>query len=153
MHETEHGRHWNFFHTLAAVYVLDYIAIPPRATALSSLIWASVLTAVHQACLSIFGWEEYIIRGARDDLLSANKEGVLTLLGFWAIFRAGCAVGQHIRLAVSSKVLLLQLLIFAAALRGIHFFLDAALMPTSRRLVSRPVCAHRRSICSTSSTP
>ena len=97
-HVGEYGVHWNFFLTLAAVRALTLFV--PSAAAGSS-VTAGILglgvLAGHQGFLSAGGLTEIIHSEERgSDYLSANKEGIFSLPGYFALHLLGCACGAAV---------------------------------------------------------
>ena len=95
-HTTEYGVHWNFFFTLAM--------LPPFATVfqfshssvfLHSLL-SSALGGIYQSLLEFTDLKAYILTAPRVDILSQNREGIFSFLGYLAIFLAGQATGFYI---------------------------------------------------------
>ncbi|KAI5062923.1 hypothetical protein GOP47_0021470 [Adiantum capillus-veneris] len=90
VHVGEYGVHWNFFFTLAAVALLtNIINIPAH---LSGIFGASILF-VYQLCL-LGGLNSYLNttqRGA--SLISQNKEGIFSLVGYWGLYLLGVQLG------------------------------------------------------------
>ena len=92
-HVTEYGVHWNFFFTLAL--------LPPSVALFQSLnslipsiaLLALLLGSVYQALLEYTSLEAYILAAPRIDLLSMNREGIFSFLGYLAIFLAGQSAG------------------------------------------------------------
>ncbi len=92
-HVTEYGVHWNFFFTLAL--------LPPSVAlfqSLSSLVSSIALLALllgstYQALLEYTSLKAYILTAPRVDLLSMNREGVFSFLGYLAIFLVGQSAG------------------------------------------------------------
>lgn len=95
-HVTEYGVHWNFYFTLAGVYllfstcqVLGSWATSPAVAAILSigtsrrLFWQPLtrLSVGYQVYLSSFGGEDFIINAPRENLFSQNREGILSLFG------------------------------------------------------------------------
>jgi len=79
-HVTEYGVHWNFFLTLAFVPVLQVLLHPIMVYLPISMI--GVLVAVGQQIgLSKFGLRDYVLNAPRVNLISANKEGLVSLPG------------------------------------------------------------------------
>ncbi|KAJ7226808.1 GWT1-domain-containing protein [Mycena pura] len=70
-HETEYGTHWNFFITLA---------LPGFGL-------------LQQLALSELGLKEYVRTAPRINLISANKEGIASLLGYLSIHTLGISIG------------------------------------------------------------
>ena len=95
-HVTEYGVHWNFFFTLGflppfvAVFQSLFAVIPSYA-GLSLL-----LACVYQALLEFTSLKAYILAAPRTDLLSKNREGIFSFIGYLAIFMAGQHTGQYV---------------------------------------------------------
>ena len=96
-HVTEYGVHWNFFFTLGF--------LPPFVEIFHSLysiipsyeILALLTTTVYQVALESTDLKAYILISPRGpDLLSKNREGVFSFIGYLAIFLAGRASGLRI---------------------------------------------------------
>jgi phosphatidylinositol glycan class W len=131
-HASEYGTHWNFFLTLAVVMVATELVSLPR----SLWGWAAVaLAAGYQLLLSPWtGLEEWVVGPTRrDSLLSANREGIVSTLGYLSIFYAGAKAGEMARSATPRR----WLLILAGCLAG-YAALDSLshLLPASRRLAN-----------------
>ena len=99
-HVTEYGVHWNFFFTLAL--------LPPFAEISDTLtsfthhlplirsyeILAVSLAVVYEVVLNNTSLLSYILISPRGpDLLSKNREGVFSFIGYLAIFLAGRGIG------------------------------------------------------------
>ncbi|CAI0556669.1 unnamed protein product [Linum tenue] len=93
VHVAEYGVHWNFFFTLAAVTILtSIIKIPPKYSGLFGL---SLL--VGYQWWSVNGLNLYLLSNERGtDLLSQNKEGLFSILGYWGIYLLGVQLGYHL---------------------------------------------------------
>ena len=95
-HTTEYGVHWNFFFTLALlppwVAIFQFLNSLVPSTALLAL----VLSSFYQALLEYTSLKAYILTAPRVDLLSMNREGVFSFLGYLAIFLAGQSAGFNI---------------------------------------------------------
>lgn len=96
-HVTEYGVHWNFFFTLGFlppfVEIFDSLAtLIPSYEAL-----AVIISVIYQVVLESTDLKSYILVSPRGpDLLSKNREGVFSFLGYLAIFLAGRGVGTRI---------------------------------------------------------
>ncbi|KAI9462017.1 GWT1-domain-containing protein [Lactarius psammicola] len=90
-HVTEYGVHWNFFLTLALVPVLRVFLHPLFTTIPISLLGLLVALA-HQLSLSV-GLASYVLDAPRQSLISANKEGLVSLTGYLAIHLLGLSTG------------------------------------------------------------
>ncbi|KAA8651591.1 hypothetical protein EYZ11_002223 [Aspergillus tanneri] len=153
-HVTEYGVHWNFFFTLGLlppfVEIFDGLAnfVPSY-----ELLALGVVT-VYQVALESTDLKSYILVTPRGpDLLSKNREGVFSFLGYLAIFLAGRAVGVRIIPRGTSpskspqqarKGLLVSLAVQVIVWTGL-FILNStyvlgygANIPVSRRLANMP---------------
>ncbi|KAI8881525.1 GWT1-domain-containing protein [Backusella circina FSU 941] len=90
-HNSEYGLHWNFFFTLGF--------LPPFVTLLGFLrrflpfsILAFLIAAGYQTALCL-GLQTWILEAARVDLITANKEGICSFLGYLSIFLFGLECG------------------------------------------------------------
>lgn len=93
-HVTEYGVHWNFFFTLGCLPPLFSILkrIPGR-----SILLAAILTAVgYEILLKNTGLLEWVLTAPRTDLVSKNKEGLCSFIGYLSIFMFGNAFGLRI---------------------------------------------------------
>ncbi len=58
------------------------------------ILLAGVLTIGYQCALSYGGWEQFILHAPRTDLFSANREGIMGMCGFVAIYLCGVVTGR-----------------------------------------------------------
>ena len=94
-HVTEYGVHWNFFFTLA--FLPPFAAIfQPLVTKVHSVVIALVLGATYQLLLEATNLKAYALTAPRTDLLSQNREGVLSFVGYLTIFLSGQVTGLQI---------------------------------------------------------
>lgn len=95
-HVTEYGVHWNFFFTLGflppfvALFqgVFEWIPSYP--------LLAILLGSAYQVALEFTDLKAFILTGPRTDLLSKNREGIFSFIGYLAIFLAGQGVGMFV---------------------------------------------------------
>lgn len=96
-HVTEYGVHWNFFFTLGLlppfVEIFDSLtALIPSYEAL-----AMGIVILYQVLLESTELKHFILISPRgSDLLSKNREGIFSFLGYLAIFLAGRGIGTRI---------------------------------------------------------
>ena len=141
-HVGEYGVHWNFFVTLAALRGLTLFV--PRVVSGSAVtcgLLGTVVIAMHQWLLSKKGMTEYIHSEIfrKSDLISANKEGIFSLPGYFALHLLGCACGAVLEETAGPS---------RAQLRGghrrriaglvlglwvVYFAVDRLIQPVSRR--------------------
>jgi len=94
-HVTEYGVHWNFFFTLA--FIPPFMAIlESLSTIVPSYALMSVIVAIsYEMVLDFTELKAFILTAPRVDLLSKNREGVFSSLGYLSIFLAGQATGMN----------------------------------------------------------
>ena len=68
---------------------------------LPSWVTGVILIGTHQLLLSNFGLTDYVINGlhgdgSRDTLIDANREGVVSSLGYIALYFLGMELGRYI---------------------------------------------------------
>ena len=80
-HASEYGIHWNFFTTIALINVLQ-VFIRNHKIALPL---AFCMLVVYEFGLSEFGLKDYIFYAPRETLISANREGICSLVGYFGI--------------------------------------------------------------------
>jgi len=98
-HASEYGEHWNFFLTLAAVALLTSLfRIPSRA----KLPLGAALLIAHQTALSWGGLSAIVHSEARGPgILSRNKEGLLSIPGYWALHLLSAGIGDLLQSSVA----------------------------------------------------
>lgn len=94
-HVTEYGVHWNFFFTLGLLppFVALFqsaLKIIPSYAALSIL-----LGVIYQVVLESTELKAFILIAPRTDLISMNREGICSFVGYLAIFLAGQDAGMY----------------------------------------------------------
>ncbi|KAG7141773.1 GPI-anchored wall transfer protein 1 like [Verticillium longisporum] len=94
-HVSEYGVHWNFFFTLG--FLPPFVAIFQSALRVvpSYAALALLLAVLYQVVLESTPLKAYILTAPRDGLLSANREGVFSFVGYLAIFLAGQDTGMY----------------------------------------------------------
>lgn len=93
-HVSEYGIHWNFFFTLG--FLPPFIALFQAAFDLvpSYAVLSCVLAAVYEILLDYTSLGSYILVAPRTNLLSKNREGIFSFIGYLAIFLAGQSLGS-----------------------------------------------------------
>ncbi|XP_065856322.1 uncharacterized protein At4g17910 [Euphorbia lathyris] len=93
VHTGEYGVHWNFFFTLAAVSILtSLINIPPQY---SGILGLAILIGYQSWLIS--GLNEYLVSDKRGtDIISKNKEGIYSILGYWGMYLVGVQLGHYL---------------------------------------------------------
>lgn len=94
-HVTEYGKHWNFFFTLACMPIFSTI-LSPIIIKVSPLVLSMVIMCLYEYFLIELGGLAFIISAPRNSFLEANREGILSLFGYFSIFLNGLALGSAI---------------------------------------------------------
>ncbi|KAG9293785.1 hypothetical protein G9A89_019123 [Geosiphon pyriformis] len=94
-HVTEYGLHWNFFFTLGFLPIFVTICRTVQKYVRFSLMGLGI-ALVYQQLLSRFGLEDFIHHAPRSNIISANKEGLCSFLGYLAIFLLALDTGHYI---------------------------------------------------------
>ncbi|CAL4922913.1 unnamed protein product [Urochloa decumbens] len=136
VHVGEYGVHWNFFFTLAAVSILTSIVrIHPKYCGLVGLL----ILAGYQIWLSS-GLNDYLISDKRSaDIISQNKEGVYSILGYWGMFLIGVSLGYYLLVDTGLKgknrnVQVVKVWVLAASFWILAIILDNYVERVSRRM-------------------
>jgi phosphatidylinositol glycan class W len=139
-HVSEYGMHWNFFMTLAGITLLVTALNIPL---LYSGIVGVLILAFYQYLLEGMGVAKYILEAPRVDFFSQNREGILSCIGYLALYLFGQKIGSYLLHAQRTKFQWWRvvgyttaggLLLWGAA-AGMTYFLD---MQASRRMVNMP---------------
>ncbi|RKK86534.1 GPI-anchored wall transfer protein 1 [Fusarium oxysporum] len=95
-HVTEYGVHWNFFFTLG--FLPPFVAIFQSALKwIPSFAALSLLVGVtYQILLETTSLKAYVLTAPRTDLISMNREGIFSFIGYLAIFLAGQDTGMFV---------------------------------------------------------
>ncbi|RMJ26409.1 hypothetical protein PHISP_02737 [Aspergillus sp. HF37] len=163
-HVTEYGVHWNFFFTMGLlppfVEIFDALAaLIPRYEILDALaalipryeILSLGIAVLYQVALESTDLKGYILVSPRGPgLLSKNREGVFSFLGYLAIFLGGRAIGIRViprgesSPQLARKRVLTSLGVQSVAwtilftLNSTYAFGYGANIPVSRRLANMP---------------
>lgn len=95
-HVTEYGVHWNFFFTMG--FLPPFVALFQSALKFvpSYAALALILGVAYQVVLESTGLKAYVLTAPRVDLLSQNREGICSFVGYLAIFLAGQDTGMYV---------------------------------------------------------
>jgi phosphatidylinositol glycan class W len=96
-HVTEYGVHWNFFFTLALLPPFVEVFHSLYAVVRSYELLALLAATIYQVALESTDLKAYILISPRGpDLLSKNREGIFSFIGYLAIFLAGRGTGLRV---------------------------------------------------------
>ncbi|EGC39189.1 hypothetical protein DICPUDRAFT_45375 [Dictyostelium purpureum] len=89
-HVSEYGLHWNFFFTLGFVSIsLAFLKFNANISAILGVLFI----CIYQVFLNQFGLTDYILNHPRDSLISMNKEGICSIIGYLSIHLIGTKIG------------------------------------------------------------
>ncbi|KAI0089613.1 GWT1-domain-containing protein [Irpex rosettiformis] len=91
-HQSEYGIHWNFFFTLGLIPIFQ-VFLHPLIKYLPISLLGILLAISHQIALASGGLMDYVINAPRLDIISANKEGLISLTGYFSIHLIGLSTG------------------------------------------------------------
>lgn len=124
-HVTEYGVHWNFFFTLAMLSVLYQK---------SNYFFSLLVLLLHE--LMLYFCADYIENSLRLNLFSQNREGILSLGGYYALFLYAKSTGLMLR--GTKKLTEWHRTIFFISLRSLCLYLLFLILPLqpSRRMAN-----------------
>ncbi|KAH6657207.1 GPI-anchored wall transfer protein 1 [Truncatella angustata] len=152
-HVTEYGVHWNFFFTLGflppfvAVFQ-SILKVVPSYAALSV-----ILAVLYQVVLESTNLKAYILLAPRIDIVSMNREGICSFIGYLSIFLAGQDAGMYVlprrvnpnntsTPGTQRNTLLLLMAFWSAVWSAAYYFstnpIRGAGLDVSRRLANLP---------------
>lgn len=136
----EYGVHWNFFMTLAFLKIINLLILPFVSVCCFSA-FATALVVVYEVALHC-GLANWIMSDApRNTLLSANREGIFSLIGYEAIFLYSLSMKWYLSLFMKKNRLVNSLfLLLVTSLSAIILFLLTSILNiylgVSRRLAN-----------------
>lgn len=90
---SEYGVHWNFFMSLTFVFFISLAVGYCLPNPLHRLILSIIIIFIYQYFLSFYGLEEYLLSSERGpSLISLNKEGIFSAIGYVFIYLASQAI-------------------------------------------------------------
>lgn len=138
VHVSEYGVHWNFYITLAMTKILCTLILQFVGPNYSLMI-AVVAIGIHELILCS-GIQEWVLSNvARQDFLTANREGITSLLGYVGLYFAGVCLGQGLRdykSSVLGNLYLMGKLILSSVLLWFVMSLCKNWFGVSRRLAN-----------------
>jgi len=108
-HVSEYGVHWNFFFTLAAVNIGSNVLfghVLPESLRCHPGFVGGVIVLAHQFLLN-HGLQQWVLESPRTSMISQNKEGIASILGYLSLFSLGIWLGRIQRKPLCEHVFLL----------------------------------------------
>lgn len=95
-HVAEYGVHWNFFFTLG--FLPPFVAIFREVLRVipSHALLALFVSGTYEVLLNNTQLKAYVLTAPRVDLISQNKEGIFSFIGYLAIFLVGQDLGMFV---------------------------------------------------------
>lgn len=102
---TEYGVHWNFFITLAAVKILTSV-VTSFINSKHSLLAGILILTGYEYILSQKSFKKWLFGASRKGFIDANREGIVSTLGYVGLYFIGVAIGRliHATYRRASKV-------------------------------------------------
>lgn len=144
-HISEYGVHWNFFMTLAAVRIFGSLFLELLPSPKFAHYASITILCAHEAALQL-GLSQYVMSDIkRDSFLSANREGIVSIPGYVALYLISIWVGSQLNIkepVIRPKQLLqLALRIGAVAMFSWKMIgICDKMFGTSRRLANMGYC-------------
>lgn len=89
-HASEYGIHWNFYTTIALISILLVgLRNPDYALPL-----AFGMMVCYEFLIKEFKLDQYIFYAPRQDFISANREGIASLVGYLSLQMVGIGLGN-----------------------------------------------------------
>lgn len=148
-HVTEYGVHWNFFFTIAVCKVLSTIVLYFSNNAIFLCILSLV---IHELALYI-GLQDWVFGDSpRTSLISANREGISSCLGYVSIYIFGVLIKNILLDRNVPKYQTQMKLIFGTVLMWSLTYLVDIIQPTSRTLANAGYCIYMDTLLITMTT-
>ncbi|KYF42892.1 putative GPI-anchored wall transfer protein GWT1 [Toxoplasma gondii ARI] len=92
---TEYGKHWNFYMSLMVLFIAAELLLPGSSSRPFLYVPMGVaLASVYQLLLWAAAAETWVLTADRDNFFTANREGILGCVGFFALYMIGVGVGS-----------------------------------------------------------
>ncbi|CAA7050703.1 unnamed protein product [Microthlaspi erraticum] len=137
VHVTEYGQHWNFFFTLAAISILtSFVNIPAKYCGILGF----AVLAGYQTWL-VSGLNTYLLSNERGtNIISKNKEGVYSTLGYWGMYLLGVHLGYRLFYAKHSNTRSTKSSIARVFLASLLLWIVTLLVDNYVERISRRTC-------------
>lgn len=109
-HASEYGIHWNFYTTVSVINILQSFLRDPK----HAMTLAICLILAYQLVLTATPFQDYVFYAPRVDVVSANREGLLSLIGYFSLLLFGVGVGRFMLSQMVEPDLLAELTTWTA---------------------------------------
>jgi phosphatidylinositol glycan class W len=135
-HVTEYGTHWNFFLTIGLLlFAARALRVASWPAGVALAVGAVLVAATQWALTGAPGVAEYVLTAPRVSWLSHNREGVVSLTGFFAILLWGVESGKLLRDGRAAALWRVGAVLAVAAA-----VLHSAVQSSSRRMANAAYC-------------
>ncbi|XP_075992770.1 glucosaminyl-phosphatidylinositol-acyltransferase PIGW-like [Anticarsia gemmatalis] len=147
-HVTEYGVHWNFFFTIAVCKILSTILLYMSDRA---LLLSIITLCIHEFVLYT-GLQEWVFGDSpRDSLISANREGLSSSLGYVSIYLFAVHIRQLLLNKGVTKYDTMKKLALGTIILWLLLYFDH-IRPTSRTLANASYCMYMNTLLVTMTT-
>ena len=80
-HPSEYGTHWNFYTTIALINIMLVFVRDSRV----ALPLAFAIMVLYEFLINAYSLDKYIFYAPREDFISANREGLASLVGYFSL--------------------------------------------------------------------
>ena len=91
-HPSEWGTHWNFYTTVAIINVIQSFLCSSRF----AIPLAMLMMVTYQMVLHYTELEHFVFFAERKDFISANREGLFSLIGYVSLQFIGIGLGRFV---------------------------------------------------------
>uniref|UniRef100_A0A1E1W172 Phosphatidylinositol-glycan biosynthesis class W protein n=1 Tax=Pectinophora gossypiella TaxID=13191 RepID=A0A1E1W172_PECGO len=138
-HVTEYGVHWNFFFTLAVCKLTSTIILYFTDKALL----CSLVTILTHEFLLYNGLQSWVFSNApRTDLISANREGIASCLGYTTLYLFAVYVKQVLDNKTTPRYVVLVKFVSIITIFWVLLYILAISRPVSRVLANTSYCLY-----------
>ncbi|XP_013187013.1 phosphatidylinositol-glycan biosynthesis class W protein [Amyelois transitella] len=142
-HVTEYGVHWNFFFTIAVCKVVSSLLL---YFSNKRLLLSIVTLAIHEFFL-YYGLEEWVFSNApRTDLISANREGISSSLGYVSMYLFAAHYQTIFLDKVAERSKVMKNLTLSVGVLWILTYVVPVIKPASRTLANAGYCLYVEAI-------
>eukprot|EP01084_Bolivina_argentea_P007738 14527_1 len=135
-HVSEYGVHWNFFFTM---FIVTFVSFFMNIKSENGLKIAMILSILYQIFLCVFG-SDYVLYAERVNIISQNKEGLVSCIGYFICYMVGEYVGYCVSNDMKTKrnvlMLILKLIVVEFVIILVCYLMNSYVENVSRRLTN-----------------
>ncbi|KAL4228721.1 hypothetical protein ACF0H5_011764 [Mactra antiquata] len=139
----DYGLHWNFFFTLVVIKLCSVLLYSVTPKCLRKYL-GLVIICLHQSVLMVPAFLSFVLdgydgNGSRDGIIDANREGIVSCVGFLGLYLIGVEIGTFIMKRRETVYDHIKVLLYISVISSTAWFLldsVTAIQPPSRRLAN-----------------